>query len=445
MNYIPNSPEIRKRMLKEIGVAGFEDLIRTVPASIRLNRPMLLPEPLSELDLEMEIRGKAAGNSGTGICFAGGGAYDHFVPAAVDHILNRSEFYTSYTPYQAEVSQGTLQSMYEFQSLISRLTGLPVTSASLYDGATSLAEAILMAVSQTGRDEVLISGTVNPFYQETVSTYVSGRDIKIRSIRTFDGVTDFSDLRSKLSGKIAAVVLQSPNFLGQIERIADVSMEIKEGGGLLIQIYDPLSLGILSSPAENGADIAVGEGQCLGIPLNYGGPYLGLLSARRDFLRRMPGRLSGRTRDKEGRVGYVMTLQTREQHIRREKATSNICTNQALCALAASIYLSLLGPRGLEKIGRLCLSKAHYAASRISVLPGFSLKFSGPYFKEFVVQTPVAPGRVLSRLSKKGILAGIDLGKFKIGLKGCVMIAVTEKRSREQIDEMIFGLSAAAR
>lgn len=443
MSYIPNSAGIRKRMLEDIGVSDFENLIKSVPASLRLKRPMNLPGPLSEHELGRELQSIAKQNSDIESGFAGGGAYDHFVPSAIDHILLRSEYYTAYTPYQAEAAQGTLQTMYEFQTFISRLTGMAVTSASLYDGASALAEAVMMAISHTGRKEVLISRSVNPNYIETAKTYLSGRDAKIRYIDTYDGITDFSGLRSRISEKTAALVIQNPNFFGLIEKPAEISADIKETGAIYINIYDPLSLGILAPPGDCGADLAVAEGQCLGIPLNYGGPYLGLLSARREFIRKMPGRLSGRTADKEGRVGYVMTLQTREQHIRRARATSNICTNQALCALAATVYLSLLGKSGLEKAGKLCLSKAHYAAEKISDIPGFSLKFSGPFFKEFVVETPVLPHRLIGRLAKKGIVPGLDMGRFKSGLKGCLMVAVTEKRSRRQIDNLVYELSKA--
>jgi glycine dehydrogenase subunit 1 len=445
MSFIPNSAAIRKSMLDEVGISDFDRLIETVPADLRLNRPLTMPEPLSELELEREIIGIASRNAGIDACFAGGGAYDHFIPAAADHILQRSEYFTAYTPYQAEVSQGTLQTMYEFQTFISRLTGMGVTSASLYDGATALAEAVLMAVSHTGRNEILISRSVNPHYLETVETYLTGQDIKIKTISVVDGLTDFSDLKSRLSQKTAAVILQSPNFFGLIEQVNEISSDIRKYGALFVDVYDPISLGILAPPSELGADLAVAEGQSLGLPLNYGGPYLGLLSARMEFLRKMPGRLSGRTRDREGRVGYVMTLQTREQHIRRERATSNICTNQALCALAVTVYMSLLGNRGLDKVGNLCFSKAHYAAKKISEIPGYSIRFRGPFFKEFVVQTPVPPGRLISKLAKKGIIAGIDMGKFKLGLKGCLMIAVTEKRSKKQIDDLVFQLSTASK
>ncbi len=443
MSYIPNSAEIRRRMLEDIGVSDFENLIKSVPASLRLKRSLNLPEPLSELELDQEVRSIAGQNSGIEAVFVGGGAYDHFVPAAIDHILLRSEYYTAYTPYQAEAAQGTLQTMYEFQTFISRLTGMAVTSASMYDGASALAEAVMMAISHTGRKEILISQSVNPNYIETVKTYLSGQGAKIKYIDTYDGTTDFTGFRSRVSEKTAAVVIQNPNFFGLVEKPAEVSSDIKEAGALYINIYDPLSLGILAPPGDCGADLAVAEGQGLGMPLNYGGPYLGLLSARRELLRKMPGRLSGRTKDKEGKVGYVLTLQTREQHIRRERATSNICTNQALCALAATVYLSLLGKSGLEKVGKLCLSKAHYAAERISDIPGFSLKFSGPFFKEFVVETPVPPRRLIGKLAKKGIAPGLDMGRFKLGLKGCLMVAVTEKNSKRQIDDLVYELSRA--
>ena len=444
MNYISGSVEVRRRMLDDIGVSGFEDLIRSVPVSLRLKRPLNLPPALSEMELENLVRGKSRENAAIEADFTGGGAYDHFVPAVIDHILLRSEYYTAYTPYQAEAAQGTLQTMYEFQTFISRLTGMAVTSASLYDGASALAEAISMAVNHTGRKEALISRSVNPAFVETAQTYLRGRDIVTRLIGTDKGLTDFEELRRKMTLRIAAVVLQTPNFFGLVERPGEVSNDVRRNGSLLIGAYDPLSLGILAPPAEYGADIAVAEGQSLGIPLNYGGPYLGLLSARKEFLRKMPGRLSGRTRDKDGRVGYVLTLQTREQHIRRERATSNICTNQALCALAAAVYMSLLGKSGLEKVGRLCLSKAHYAADEISKVSGFALKFDGPFFKEFVVETPIPPHRLIARLMKKKIAPGIDMGRFRLGLKGCLMIAVTEKRTKRQIDDLVFELARAA-
>lgn len=444
MNYMSGSADVRRRMLDDIAVSDFEDLIKSVPLSLRLKRPLNLPAALSEPELESVVRAKSEENSPIEADFTGGGAYDHFVPAVIDHILLRSEYYTAYTPYQAEAAQGTLQTMYEFQTFISRLTGMAVTSASLYDGASALAEAVSLAVNHTGRKEVLISRGVNPVFIETARTYLSGRDVVIRQAGISEGVTDFDELRKKTTDRTAAVILQTPNFFGLVERPGEVSEDIKARGALLVSVYDPLSLGILAPPADYGADIAVAEGQSLGIALNYGGPYLGLLSARREYLRKMPGRLAGRTKDRDGRVGYVMTLQTREQHIRRERATSNICTNQALCALAATVYMSLIGVSGLRKIGGLCLSKAHYAADRISAIPGFSLKFAAPFFKEFVVETPIPPHRLIAKMMKKRIAPGIDLGRFRMGLKGCLMIAVTEKRTRRQIDDLVFELTKAA-
>jgi glycine dehydrogenase subunit 1 len=438
------SAEVRRRMLDDIGVSDFEDLVKSIPVSLRLKRPLNLPPALSEPELESIVRAKSGENVPIEADFTGGGAYDHFVPAVIDHILLRSEYYTAYTPYQAEAAQGTLQTMYEFQTFISRLTGMAVTSASLYDGASALAEAVSMAVNQTGRKEVLISRGVNPVFIETARTYLSGRDVVIRQAGISEGVTDFDELRKKTTARTAAVILQTPNFFGLVERPGEVSEDIRARGALLVSVYDPLSLGILAPPADYEADIAVAEGQSLGIALNYGGPYLGLLSTRREFLRKMPGRLAGRTEDRDGRVGYVMTLQTREQHIRRERATSNICTNQALCALAATVYMSLIGVSGLQRIGGLCLSKAHYAADRISAIPGFSLKFAAPFFKEFVVATPIPPHRLITGMMKKGIAPGIDMGRFRMGLKGCLMIAVTEKRTKRQIDDLVFELSKAA-
>jgi glycine dehydrogenase subunit 1 len=430
-------------MLNEIGASDFADLVKSIPEDLRLQRHLNLPGPLSEMELEAELNRIAQRNVNIEANFAGGGAYDHFSPAAVDHILLRPEFYTAYTPYQAEVSQGTLQVIYEFQTFISRLTGLAVTNASMYDGATALAEAIMMALHHTGRNEVLYSEAINPHFIQTARAYLAGQKCRFRALKLDDGVTGKGDFTSKVSSRTAAVIIQNPNFFGLIEKASDFAQKTRETGAIYIIAYDPLSLGILAPPGACGADLAVAEGQCLGLPLNFGGPYLGLLSARREFLRKIPGRLSGRTKDKNGNIGYVLTLQTREQHIRRERATSNICTNQALCALAATVYLSLLGKIGLEKIGRLCLSKAHYAASKITAINGYSLKFKGPFFKEFVIDAPVSPVSLVRRLSKNGIMPGIDMGKFKLGLKGCLMIAVTEKRTRNQIDRLAAGLAAA--
>jgi glycine dehydrogenase subunit 1 len=441
MSYIPNSKMIRQKMLDDIGVPDFENLIDTLPADVRLNKPLDIPKGVSEIDLSRIVNDIACENTKISMNFAGGGAYDHFCPAAVDHILLRSEFYTAYTPYQAEISQGTLQAIYEFQTYINRLTGLQVTNASMYDGASALAEAVMMAVAHTRRNEVLISSSVNPNYIKTVRTYLSGQNIVITEIPLRDGLTDIKQVSKLISDKTAAVAVQTPNFLGLLEDMNDLSATAKKSDALFISVYDPATLGLISPPGEYGADIAVGDGQSLGLPLNFGGPYLGLFSASKDFIRKIPGRLVGRTKDSEGRVGYVLTLQTREQHIRRDRATSNICTNQALCALAATVYLSLIGESGLEKIGRLCLAKSHYAAEKINAIPGFNLKFNGSFIKEFVIETPAPPAEIITELAKHGISPGVDLGKFDIGLNNCMMIAVTEKRSRQEIDLLVDELS----
>ncbi len=440
MNYLPNSDAELASMLKSIGIDDFEELLKDIPAGLRYRQPLNLPDPLSEPELVDHMAALADKNIKFRACFAGGGAYDHYVPAAIWRLVGRSEFITAYTPYQAEVSQGTLQAAYEFQSMISQLVGLPVTNASMYDCASAIAEAALLAARHTGRNRILISATTNPHYIDTVRTYLSGTGLRIVVVPMADGLTDYSQLLGKVGDDTAATIIQSPNFFGLIENIDEVSSDIRRSGVMLVMVYDPISLGILRSPGDYGADIACGEGQPLGLPLSFGGPYLGLFSVKAELVRKMPGRLVSRTVDNSGRTGFVLTLQTREQHIRREKATSNICTNQQLCALAATIYLALMGKAGIKQVAELCLAKAHYAAEKLGRIPGFRLRFEAPYFKEFVLQTPVPPKRIIEQLMKRNILAGIDLGGFKIGLKGCLLVAVTEKITFEQIDELAFWL-----
>ena len=441
MSYIPNTDADLQQMLASIGVGDFEDLLKNIPASLRYRHDLNIPGPLDEHMLIKHLSGLAGQNKKYDCCFAGAGAYDHFIPVVIGNLISRSEFMTAYTPYQAEVAQGTLQAIYEFQSMISSLTGLPVSNASMYDGASALAEAALLAIRHTGRKEILVAGNVNPNHIEVVRTYLSGLGMKTTPVAFADGLVDYNVLREKLTDKIAAFVVQSPNFFGLIEKIEDISRDVKSAGALLIMSYDPLSLGILKSPAGYGADIACADGQPMGLPLAYGGPYIGLFSASQELIRKIPGRIAAKTTDGNGKTGYVLTLQTREQHIRREKATSNICTNQQLCALVVSIYLAIMGKAGLKRVAELCLARAHYAANRICELPGYKMKFSAPFFKEFVVQTPVTPKKIISSLDKNGILAGIDLSGYKLGLKGCMMMAVTEKHSYQQIDELIFRLS----
>jgi len=370
----------------------------------------------------------------------GGGAYDHFIPAIVDHIISRSEYYTAYTPYQAEVSQGTLQTIYEFQSLICELTGMDVSNASMYDGATATAEAALLAHAHTGRVEVLVAGSLNPNYRKVINTYCGSIKMKVSTLPSVEGLIDVEETKKKLSDKVASVIIQIPNFFGLLEDVLKIEPLVHSVGALLVLVCDPISLGIFKTPGEYNADIAVGEGQALGGNLNLGGPYLGYFAAKRFLVRRMPGRIVAATTDTRGQKGFVMTLQTREQHIRREKATSNICTNEALCALSACVYLSIMGKLGIRKVAELCLQKSHYAAEQISRIDGFKKRFDALFFKEFVIETPLPPKKVIRSLLKRGIFAGVDLGLFDRKLKNQLLICVTEKRTKEEIDRLVDEL-----
>ncbi|MGA9363647.1 MAG: aminomethyl-transferring glycine dehydrogenase subunit GcvPA [Bacteroidota bacterium] len=443
MPFFPNTDEDRREMLKEIGVRDFDDLLADLPSSIRLREMLALPKPLSEMEVLSELQGLASQNRGTEemVSFLGGGAYDHFIPAAVSAILSRPEFYTAYTPYQAEVSQGTLQAIYEYQTMICRLTGMDAANASMYDGGSAVAEAALLAIRHTDRKELVIAGKVHPRYLEVVQTYTQGWEISLRQVPLSEGRTDGKDVKEHVNEKTAAVILQQPNFYGYLEDAEDIGKIAREAGALFIVSVDPISLGLLAPPGSYGADVVVGEGQSLGIPLSFGGPYLGIFALKAFLMRKMPGRLSGITVDSDGERGFTLTLQTREQHIRREKATSNICTNQGLMMLAACVYLSLMGKEGIRDVARLCLHKSHYLAQEITKIPGFKLKWSQPFFKEFVVETPVQPSTILERLSKKGILGGLDLSQYDKGVQG-LLVAVTEKRTKEEMDRLLMELRA---
>jgi len=447
MPFLPSTDEERAQMLKAIGVKSFEELLAPIPEKLRLKEALALPEPISEYEATRLLAELAEANTtvNEALCFLGGGAYDHYVPAAVSHITSRPEFYTAYTPYQAEVSQGTLQATYEYQSMICMLTGMEASNASMYDGASALAEAALLAFNHTQRREILVSRAVNPFYLETVRTYCHGQGIEVHLVDVDDGATEVDNLRGLISDRTAAVIVQHPNFYGCLEEVSELAAVTHQAGALFITSNDPISLGLLQPPGSYGADIATGEGQCLGTPLSFGGPYLGIFATKQELIRRMPGRIVGQTVDTEGRVGYVLTYQTREQHIRREKATSNICTNQALVALAATVYLALMGKQGLRAVANLCLQKSHYLAEEIGKLPGFRLKFGRPFFKEFVIETPVPAEKIVERLIAKGILAGLPLGRFEEGMANCLLIAVTEKRSKAEMDSLVGALREAAR
>lgn len=442
--YIPTTEDEQKRMLERIGLERIEDLFDSIPPELRLGRPLDLPPALSEMELtahmtELSKRNLSAEDA---VCFLGGGAYDHFIPAAVDAIAARSEYYTAYTPYQPEVSQGTLQTSFEFQTMICELTGLDAANASLYEGATAVVEAVHLAVGAVGREgRVLVSESVHPEHRRTLATYLANLPTRIESIPAPGGETDLAALAQALGPDAAAVVVQSPNFFGIVEPVAKAAELAHAAGALMIHSFDPISLGILKRPGEMGVDVAVGEGQSLGNPLSYGGPYLGLFACRREQMRRMPGRIVGETVDRKGNRCFVLTLQTREQHIRRDKATSNICTNQGLLALRSAVYLSLMGPQGMKEVAELCWHKAHYAASELAKLPGFRLRFGGVFFKEFVLETPGPAEKYADALVERGYHAGVPLGAWYEGMENCLLVAVTEKRTKDQID----GLAAALR
>jgi len=442
MPFIPNTDADRKAMLERIGVNNFEELISNIPGELRFKQEFNLPEPLSEMEIAREIHYKTCCNQSISdaINFLGGGAYDHYIPAAINHIISRSEFYTAYTPYQPEVSQGTLQTIYEYQSMIAELMNMEVANASMYDGGSALAEASLMATAEMRKNKILVSRSVHPHYRQIIRTYCHGQKIEIKLIELDNGITDLSDLASKIDNDTAAVIVQHPNFFGNLEEMFEINKLTHDKGALLISSNDPISLGILDPPGNYDVDIATGEGQCLGNSLNFGGPYLGILTSKFKLIRRMPGRIAGATVDSQGRRGFVLTFQTREQHIRREKATSNICTNQALNALAATVYLALMGKQGIQDVALLCLQNCHYLADQIQQLDGFQLAFSSPFFKEFVVTTRIPPSKIIEKLMLKNIYAGIDLSHFGYELKNGLLIAVTEKRTKEDMDIFVEAL-----
>lgn len=442
MAYTLLTSDDRQAMLKAVGASSLEDLLKQIPTDIRLRRRLDIPDQLSEQELSSLIGSLAAKNKNTdnAVCFLGGGAYDHFVPSVVDAVASRSEYYTAYTPYQAEASQGSLQIGFEFQTLICQLTGMDVANASLYDGGTAVAEAVLMSRAVTERSEkVVVAESVHPEYRQTLATYLTNLGTKMVTVPTPRGFLDPDDLKKHVDASTAAVVVQHPNFFGCLEEVEAIAKTAKAAGAMFVVSFDPISLGLLKRPGDYGADIAVAEGQCLGNYLTFGGPYLGLLACREEFVRKMPGRLVGQTTDRRGNRCWVLTLQTREQHIRREKATSNICTNQALLALRAAVYLTALGPQGLRETAELCARKAHYAAERLTQTANLGLAFDRPFFKEFVVQVPGDVENLLDRLAEQGILAGVPLSRYEQSWKDRLLVAVTEKRSRSEID----GLCAA--
>jgi len=442
MTYIPHTDADRERMLRVIGVNQVEDLFAEIPEELRFRGLLSLPKRMDEIALRSHMQRLAAQNMDTsrGVCFLGAGIYDHFSPAVIDAILSRGEFLTAYTPYQPEVSQGILQAMFEYQSMICRLTGMEVSNASMYDGATALAEAALMAWRHTGRKRIVMSQTVHPHYRHVVRTYASAADLEVLEIPCGeDGAT-----RLDASCTDAACLLwQNPNFYGNLEPMAQMTALAQADGALAIVAVDPIALGILKPPGEYGVDVVVGEGQSLGLAMGFGGPLLGFYACKEEFIRRLPGRIIGETVDAEGRRGFVMTLRTREQDIRRERATSNICTNEALLALAAAVYLSALGKQGLQRVANLCLQKAHYLARRLTELPGVQLVYpQARFFKEFVVSLPRPAEEVVQALLPE-YLAGLPLSRYEPGKEHQLLIAVTEKRTRQEMDDFVQAMRRA--
>jgi len=435
-------------MLATLGVNTIDELFADIPDEFR-NPSLALPSPMSELEVQQELSSLASKNRalGSGPSFLGAGSYNHFIPAIVKALMTRGEFLTAYTPYQAEASQGTLQVIYEFQTLISNLYGMEVANAGMYDGATSLAEGVLMACRVTRRSHVAVADTLSPYYRQVIEAYCQAQGLELHTVS--------SGQAPSLDQETACLVVQYPNFYGYIEDMAGLTEAAHSQGALLVVSADPMAMGMFQPPGHYGADIVTGEGQPLGIPASFGGPYVGLFATKQEYIRQMPSRLSGRTVDNQGRTGYVLTLQTREQHIRRERATSNICTNEALYALASTIYLAALGKQGLRQVAELCYQKAHYAAARIAQLPGYSLPLQGTFFQEFVVSCPTSPSDINRRLLDQNILSGLNISEAFSNvppLEGgssphsaestnAMLLCVTEMNSRQEIDALVEALS----
>ncbi len=441
MPFISNTDEQRKQMLQEIGVNSFEELLAGIPKDLFIKGKLNLSDPMSEMEIAKHITKLSEKNTNTNqfVSFLGAGIYDHFIPAAVNYIIGRPEFYSAYTPYQAEVSQGTLQFIYEFQTMICELTGMDVANASMYDGATAAAEAILIALRHTRRKKILISSLIHPSYKEVIKTYTSPLNVELVYIPQKDGRTDIEVLKDTIDDTVGVVLIQTPNFLGCIEDMKSIDPIVHSYKNcLLIASVDPISLMLFNTPSEYNADIVVGEGQVLGNMQNLGGPLFGFFAAKKNLIRKMPGRIVGATHDKNGQRGYVLTLQTREQHIRRDKATSNICTNESLCALAATVYMVLMGKKGLREVAKQSTIKAHYLFEKICDVDGFSPAYSSPFFKEFAVRTEEKPDKIIKKMKDKGYFAGVDITPF--GYENQILMAVTEKRTKSEIDNFIHEL-----
>jgi glycine dehydrogenase subunit 1 len=439
MDYIGNTEADNQAMLRELAIASAEELLKDIPQDKIISRPLDLPPAASEMEVRKRLRQLAGQNASVAdfACFLGAGAYDHYIPSTIPVVTKRGEFYTAYTPYQPEISQGTLQSIFEYQTMICNLTGLDVANASLYDGATALYEAVHLACEHTRRNTVLIAKTIHPEYRQVLRTYTKNSPVTIKEIMFTDGITDLTELKRQLNDQVAAIVIQQPNFFGCLEDVLPLGEMAHEHGALFITSVYPISLGVLKKPSEYGADIVIGEGQSLGLPVSFGGPYLGIFACRQEFMRKMPGRIVGESVDNRGQRAYVLTLQTREQHIRRERATSNICSNEALCALSACVYLSSLGAAGLRDVATMSLAGAHYLAEAIAGIPGWKINFKAPFFNEFVATAPVDTEILNRKLLSKNIIGGLPLGTCYPELKKSLLFCVTEKRTKAEIDNLI--------
>jgi glycine dehydrogenase subunit 1 len=438
MRYIPNSAEGQQKMLRQIGLDSIEDLLKGIPQNIRLKSPLKIPAALSEAGLLAKFKSYEQKNTNRVLSFLGAGVNDHYIPTVIDSLISRGEFLTSYTPYQAEISQGTLQAIFEFQTFICQLTGMEVSNASMYDGSTALAEAVLMAARLSQRTRFLMASSVHPEYRAVVETYMRHQNLHLDLVKFHeDGTADRDELARQMSPDVAAIVVQSPNFLGNIEPLVKLADLAHQQGSLLVVVAaEALSMGILRSPGSAGADIVCGEAQSLGIPASFGGPHAGFLATREKFVRNLPGRLIGQTVDAEGKRGFVLTLSTREQHIRREKATSNICTNQSLFALMATIYCSLLGKKGIREVAVQNVAKTQYALSELSKIPGLKVRFQGPRFNELVIQLAASYEQLSGKFYSAKIVPGLPLARYYPELKDCLLLSFTETKSKEDIDRL---------